>query len=423
MQNANFAQGQAQANPDFLDALVRASDSYSIVASRDIVDVRGLKLWAKGQPVSAALQQRLLERKLMHPIESCLMAEDGVTQVHLVEQMDAFFHSPHPLAQALRPWAAPVAQQLRQIPLHSVAQLLLTTMHATRPQALAHAVTCMALGGCLAQAQSGPMDVRLALLGGLLHDVGETYIQPRYLDHDGTLDLVGHKHMMVHPRVAQLMLAGTTDYPTTLSRAIGEHHERHNGAGYPSRLGGEQISPLGALLAVVETTAGITRHADAPLARASFALRVVPGEFAHRYASVVFNLARQAQETPPPSTTQPDGASPALALAQINAGLQQAQTQVDGLLGQGLDEACRALVLLAQERLARLRVAWNALGLWGLREDQLNEHDRFEMELARYELQLRLHALQRECLLLAQPLGPSQQDTLNPLWRGLLTAA
>ena len=84
MGEPNFEHGQAQANPDILNALVKAGETYSIVASQDIVDVRGLKLWAKGLPVSATLQQLLLERKLRVPIESCLMAEDGVTMFDLL---------------------------------------------------------------------------------------------------------------------------------------------------------------------------------------------------------------------------------------------------------------------------------------------------------------------------------------------------
>lgn len=65
-------------SPEMLQAIVKAGETYSIVASQDIVDVRGLKLWAKGQPVSAALQQRLLDRKLQRPLEACLAVEDGV---------------------------------------------------------------------------------------------------------------------------------------------------------------------------------------------------------------------------------------------------------------------------------------------------------------------------------------------------------
>lgn len=417
MQAVNFSPGDSHADPDFLAAIIRTSASYSIIASQDIVDVRGLKLWAKGLPVSAALQQRLLERKLLHPIEACLMAEDGVTPVYLLEQMSAFLDSNHSMARALRPWAGLLEKNLKQIPLHSVAQLLLTTALATRPGAIPHAVQAMALAGGLAQAQSSPVDMRLAMLGGLLHDIGEAYIQPQYLDGEEPLDLLGHKHMMVHPRIAQLLLDATTDYPSTLCRAVGEHHERLNGAGYPARLVGDAISPLGLILAAVETTMGVSHAAGAPLTRASFALRVVPGEFPSRYSSVVFNMARNAKEQIPA-----DVRAPAHALEHIHATLRGAQ-QTAQALQSGTGSAERAaIVTLALDRIARLRMAWNALGVWGVAPEQLTAQDHFEMELAGSELRERLYELQRECMLLAEALVEAEKTELTPIWADLKLA-
>ncbi|MEO7104996.1 MAG: HD domain-containing phosphohydrolase, partial [Rhodoferax sp.] len=376
MQAVNFAPGDSHADPEFLNAILKASETYSIVASQDIVDVRGLKLWAKGLPVSAALQQRLLERKLLNPIEACLMAEDGVTPFYLMEQLQAFLDSRHSLALGLRPWGHVLEKQLKQIPLHSVAQLLLTTALATRPGAIEHAVQAMALAGGMAQAQSLPLDVRLAMLGGLLHDIGEAYIQPQYLDGEEPLDLLGHQHMMVHPRIAQLLLDATTDYPATLCRAVGEHHERENGSGYPARLQGEAISPLGMLLAAVETTMGVSQSPTAPLFRASFALRVVPGEYPSRYSSVVFNMARDAKEKIPTNIRVPSDA-----LEHINATLEKARLATEALQSPTGSKERAAIVLLAEDRLARLRMAWNALGVWGLAPEQLTPQDHFEMDL------------------------------------------
>ncbi|QTN28226.1 HD domain-containing protein [Rhodoferax sp. AJA081-3] len=410
----NFAPGDSQANPDFLAAIIQASETYSIVASQDIVDVRGLKLWAKGLPVSAALQQRLLERKLLNPIEACLMAEDGVTHFSLMEHLKEFLASDRSMAYALRPYAQLLEKQLKQIPLHSVAQLLLTTAMATRPGALDHAVQAMALAGGMAQAQSLPVDVRLAMVGGLLHDIGEAYIQPQYLDGDEPLDLLGHQHMMAHPRIAQLLLEATTDYPTTLCRAVGEHHERANGSGYPARLHGEDISPLGMLLAAVETTMGVSQSPTAPLFRASFALRVVPGEFPSRYSSVVFNMARDAREKIPTNIRVP-----ADALQHINATLEKARLTTQALQSPTGSKERAGIVLLADDRLARLRTAWNALGVWGLAPEQLTPQDHFEMDLAWAELRLRLFELQRECMLLAESLSEAEKTELTPIWADL----
>ncbi|MBK6294926.1 MAG: HD domain-containing protein [Rhodoferax sp.] len=414
MAAVNFAPGDSQTNPDFLAALVSASEIYTIVASQDIVDVRGLKLWAKGLPVSTILQQRLLERKLRYPLESCLMAEDGVTPFYLMEQLKAFLDSEHSIAKALRPSALLLEKQLKQIPLHSVAQLLLTTLLATRSGGMSHALHAMALAGGMAHAQSSPVDIRLAMLGGLLHDIGEVYIQPLYLDDEQPLDLLGHQHMAAHPRIAQLLLRATTDYPATLCRAVGEHHERLNGSGYPARLTGEAISPLGLILAATETTMGMFHAPNAPLTRASFALRVVPGEFPSRYSSMVFNMARAANEQMPATVSLP-----ADALQNIHATLQQAQQTAQSLQPTAGSAERRAIVNLALNRIDRLRMAWNSLGIWGVQPEQLTAQDRFEMVLAGSELRTRLYELQRECMLLAEKLGAEEKAALTPIWADL----
>lgn len=406
-------------NPEVLQAIIKAGETYSIVASQDIVDMRGLKLWAKGQPVSAALQQRLLDRKLLRPLEACLAVEDGVTLFSLHADLQAQLDGDGSLALALRPWAPVLLQHVKQLPLHSVAQLLLTTALATRPDTLPHAVAAMALAGALACGRSGLVDTRLAMLGGLLHDLGEVYIQPRYLDFVGTLDLVGHKHLVVHPRLAQLMFSSITDYPEALCRAIGEHHERHDGSGYPARLVDLNCSELGRLLAVVEVTAGILRGGRAPLTRASFALRVVPGEFDPQWASLVCNLARGVNEAIPDEPAATLGAE-ATPLTAIEQRIEQGQQLLATLKAQGRMGPILEIVETALTRLGRLQVAWNALGFWGADVRELSRTEQFELALANKELQQRLNQLQRECLLLAERLGQLEKTWIEPLWRGIL---
>lgn len=406
-------------NPQALSAFITASESYSIVASQDIVDVRGLKLWAKGNPVSSALQQRLLDRKLKQPLEACLLAEDGVTVFTLHHDLKTFLEQDTPLTLALRPWASLLLAQVKQLPLHSVAQLLLTTALATRPTTLPHAVTAMALAGAIASGRFTGVDVRLAMLGGLLHDVGEVYIQPEYLDHGTALDSVGHKHLVVHPRVAQMLLDATTDYPKALCLAIGEHHERLDGSGYPARLSGQQVSPLGRLLAVVEVTMGLLRNPQAPLNRASFALRVVPGEFDPQWGGQVSDMARAAGEVLPPAAAH-SRAEQLLPMTLIDRRLHQTQELAQTLKNQGRTGPFFEIMETALLRLNRLRVAWNALGFWGLDASQLSCQEAFELQLAGAELQQRLRALQRECMLLCERLGELEKNLLEPLWHGLL---
>lgn len=408
-----------EANPQALDAIVKASETYSIVASQDIVDVKGLKLWAKGQSVSAALQQRLLERKLQHPLEVCLTAENGVTLFGLNDDLKSLLDSDTPMALLLRPWAAVLMTQLKQLPLHSVAQLLLTAALATRSATLPHAVSAMAVAGAMMASRQRPApDIRLAMLGGLLHDLGEVYVQPSYLDHPGTLDVVGHKHLAVHPRVAQMVLSSTTDYPAALCRAIGEHHERLDGSGYPARLAGEQCSELGRVLSVMEVVLGILRSPSAaPMTRASFALRVVPGEFDPHWIGLICDNARAAKEGIPDRDAAVVDTEP---VVQIDHFLSQAHTLSNTLKEQGRSGAILDVVDVAIYRLGRLRVAWNALGTPNMDPNETSDQERFEYELACHELRQRINAMQRECLLLAQGLAEAERMRIELLWRGLI---
>jgi hypothetical protein len=264
------------------------------------------------------------------------------------------------------------------------------------------------------------VDVRMAMLGGLLHDLGEVYIQPQYLDHSSPLDLVGHKNLVVHPRVAQLLLRSTTDYPEALCRAIGEHHERLDGSGYPARLVNDKFSELGRVLAVVEVTLGVLRSPRAPLTRASFALRVVPGEFDPLWVALVCDAARHSKEEAPADEAGPDATQAMLPLNQIEQRISQAKNLAQTLKDQGRGKPVLDVVENGITRLTRLQVAWNALGCWGLEGSTLNPTERFELELADRELKQRLRELQRECMLLSERLGEAEKLRLQPLWQDLL---
>ncbi|MFY7941064.1 MAG: HD domain-containing phosphohydrolase, partial [Burkholderiaceae bacterium] len=225
------------------------------------------------------------------------------------------------------------------------------------------------------------------------------------------------------PRVAQLLLKSTTDYPEVLCRAIGEHHERLDGSGYPARLLGDKMTELGRVLAVVEVTLGILRSPRAPLTRASFALRVVPGEFDPLWVALICDAARLSSEKAPDGALGTPDAEAVLPLTQIEQRILQAKNLAQTLKDQGRGGSVLDVVENSIARLTRLQVAWNALGCWGLDGTALHPGERFELELADRELKQRLRELQRECMLIAERLVEAEKLRLQPLWQDLLPAA
>lgn len=402
----------ATANPHALATILEASETKSIIAATDIFDISGTKLWAANQPVSASLQRKLLDRQLRQPLESSLIAKDGVTTASLVQALQALAESESPLAPILRPHAARLAREAAQLTLHPVAQLLLTAAQTARSQSFDHAVAAMALNGALMAGGGGDTpEIRLAMLCGLLHDLGEMYIDPRYgeAEADRDLDFVSYQQLVVHPHVGYLLVAQLTNYPGVVSRAIAEHHERLDGSGYPHALRGDKMSPLGRLLAVTEASLNAVRGPYDHLLHASVALRAVPGEFDLNW---VGKVSQAACAQPPQKAVMEPGDIQAR-LAALSDVLTNAESNVSKLASQATLPAMKGALDLSQFLLGRLRAGWNESGMWNPRA--LASPDAAEVEAVEDELYFRLRGVQRATLLLAGKLPPAEAAALGAL--------
>lgn len=401
------------ANPHALATILEASETKSIIAATDIFDISGIKLWSADRPVSAELQRKLMDRQLREPLESCLVAEDGVSTVTLVESVGALAEGDRALSPLLRKHAARLVKEAGRLPLHPVAQLLLTASQTARPETFDHAVKAMALAGALVADNGGDTpDIRMAMLCGLLHDLGEIYIDPRHseAEADRELDLPSFKQLVVHPHVGYLLLAQLTYYPAVVAHAVAEHHERLDGSGYPHALLGEQMSPLGRMLAVTEGALNAMRGTYETLHHASVALRAVPGEFDLGW---VGKISRAAATEPPPVAAMEHSDIEAR-LAALNDVLLQAEGGVAAQLAKAEQLAHRGALELAAFLLGRLRTGWNESGLWN--PSAMASADAAEVEAMEDELYFRLRGIQRATLLRAGPLPAEEAAALGALF-------
>lgn len=406
------------ANPHALATILEASETKRIIASTDIFDLSGIKLWARHQPVSQELQRKLMDRQLRQPIESCLRAEDGVSSYSLVKSLQTLLEQDTPLTQLLRKHADKLVREAVQLPLHSVAQLLLTAGQASRPASYEHAVQAMALNGALMiENRGGLHDVRLAMLCGLLHDLGEMYIDPVYTEANAerALDFRTYQQLVVHPHIGNLLISQLTDYPRVVSLAIAEHHERTDGSGYPHGLQRQQISAHGKLLAVTEATLHVLRDGQPDLARASVSLRVVPGEFDLSCVSLISKSART--QTSQGSTLSSDVIQ--ARLGTIDHAMQEAQANAAALMSSAESDALKDALGLAQHLLTRLRVGWNASGLWS--REAVASQDEAEIEAIEEEFLVRLRSIERAAWLRAGTLPPTDAQRLELFCRSLIS--
>ena len=405
-----------QVNTHVLNAILDAAQDRAIVASRDIYDERGVKLLAQNMPITQVLQHRLLERRLRVPLEASLRFEAGFDKNQLRRSFSQLLDSAHVLVRPLRPWAKAIDLQITSLPLDPIVQFLLTTVQTNTPAAFEHAIHGMALAGAMAaRAGAGPGDLRLAMLAGLLHDIGEVYLDPALIGAGDVLDLNQYREVVLHPRLGESLLSGLAQYPLALSQAVAEHHERLDGTGYPAMRQGDKLSSVGRMLSVVEATLGILAIPGQGWARAGFALRAIPAEFDGHWMGLVVRAAADM-----PSHGLDLGTE---ALARAWDGLEQSseQMRVATELASGLAGSTRAVVrdaaLAALHLLERLRAGWNGMGLWaGASTEGQNVA---EVVMADDELRYRLRTLERNCLWHLDEPDAADVAELMPLWAGL----
>ena len=327
-----------------------------------------------------------------------------------VQALNALLAQDGPLSPLLRPAAPALLTGAAAVRLHPVVQLLLTASQSSRPQAFAHAIEAMAMCGAMAKHSGGDeRQVARAMTAGLLHDIGEMYMAPEYGEADvgETLDVECFRQLVVHPHVGRLLIGQLTDYPKDIVRAVGEHHERLDGTGYPYRLQGDQISTLGRLMAAAEAALASLRTPGTTLQHASVALRVIPGEFDDRLAGPLSEAARRGQPLLAKHSLEELRAD----LSRMNVGLQTSLNRLEASIPPMPSAGLQRAADISRHLLMRLRSGWNESGLWS--PDAIGPEQVAEVEAIQETLRQRMRTIERAARLSAGELSDDEAEHLD----------
>lgn len=415
-------------NPHYLAHMVETGAKRGVEASEDIVAANGMKLLAKGARVDPQVRERLLQHKLLKPLEQCVSVVDGVVAERLRPLGEELLDQ-HPLLAALCDIerAQPVLDSLTRLPLSGPVRSLLSVYADHQGDRLRHTVGVAMLASALAR-RLVPGDVdrqRLLATAGLVHDIGELYIDPQVLRSDGPLGPVQWRHIATHPLVGERVLRRMEGAGAQVAQAVLLHHERLDGFGYPRGVGGAQLSLDGQILGAAEWLMALIESGMTPLARASIATRLIPGEFSDELLEIIGTAARQGDEL------RADMAVPAALddavprVQRIAATLERfaaARPWIAERIAEAAGEHRQALETCLQ-RMLRIQIAFSRTGLdagdpqFLLRElGALDDrHVHLEVMTIVHELGWRMREIERETLLRGALLPEAQQRVLQEL--------
>ena len=297
-------------NEHCLDNVMKLAATTKVTASEDIYDAHGTKLLAKSTEITPAMKERLIRHKLRSPLETSLSVADGVTAATVLTEARLLLNEVPALKVLMGDKQASIFETLSHISLHPVAALLLTVADKSRQGSFRHSILVTLISVSLGHHRLPHHDLAMLALAGLLHDIGELYIQPDYLSTRRALNPEEWKHVAAHPRIGQIVLDELTDYPKMVIDAVAAHHERLDGSGYPRQLSGHQISPIAQVLSMAETLSGIITHKDDVLIRVCLAIKCVPGEHSPDLVSTFSTLKRNYTGEPFPTGTTAEQTAP-----------------------------------------------------------------------------------------------------------------
>lgn len=97
------------------------------------------------------------------------------------------------------------------------------------------------------------------VVAATLHDIGKIYEPAEILSKPDVLTDIEFLMMKVHPEVGYDILKNI-DFPWPVAQIVYQHHERHNGTGYPRGLMGDEILIEARILAVADVVEAMVSH-------------------------------------------------------------------------------------------------------------------------------------------------------------------
>ena len=239
----------------YIGSVTALGDTHEVVASQAVFTRNGIKLVNTGARINSAFREKLVQHKLLPPIDQCLTVAGSVTQASLRDRAREILDT-EPRFQLLRA-ALPGLERLLNafyaMPLVPALAFKLTVAREKRPEIYEHSVQMTLLALFLAIKSRLPdRDLATVAAAGMLHDIGELHVDPELLRPGRRLDATELRHVYAHPMTAYLVLQEYPPYHPEISSAVFEHHERLDGSGYPRGLKGEEIGPVGQILMLAE---------------------------------------------------------------------------------------------------------------------------------------------------------------------------
>ncbi len=243
----------------YIKQITDLGDTQKVVAAEDICNDKGVSLVKKGAQIDSALYDRLVQHKLLRPIDYSVSVENPVTPLSLVTEAKRLLSHEAELVRAVdsRFIQRDLLPILGGVHLEPQLSFKLTLCREQAHSRFQHMLRITLISLYVAAHLRWTTNDRIELAtAALFHDLGEMHLDPS-LFNGQPLDLAQRRQLFSHPTIAYLILKEFSAYHPRVSMAVHQHHERLDGSGYPKGLSGDEVLPAARVIGASELLAVI----------------------------------------------------------------------------------------------------------------------------------------------------------------------
>jgi hypothetical protein len=242
----------------YLQSVTHLGDTRPVVANREIHTSTGMKLISAGMQINSSLYDRLLQHRLVPPLDQSLSTEDTVNGASMAEQAMQMMQEDKQLSliQSVQSDGQTLISILKKVPLNPAIAFKLTVMRETNTELFKRSIyvtlVSIYIGMQLQMDKSQLIDLATA---ALLHDIGILHIDPKLLERKHKMSEAERRHLYVHSVTGWMVLKVYPEYKKRVLDAVLQHHEHLDGSGYPRGLQSAEVGQFAQIIAVAEIVA------------------------------------------------------------------------------------------------------------------------------------------------------------------------
>lgn len=240
--------------------LADVNEDNEVLSTGDIRNSKGVLLVKKGARIDNRAVKKIVQHKLTRPLEDQIAINDSIDNKKLLDHSNSLLDKYHDIQTIIsdNEMDKEVNNVILGCSIPTIIFQNLTVLSHQQEDVFEKSVFSAVFAAMLAIQLRLPVNEQQNVyLATLVHDLGLLRISPDILNKKEQLSSEEWRAIQSHVVIGELMFKSIKGVPSSVSRAVLEHHERCDGTGYPAGKNESGLETFGQIVGLADSIQAI----------------------------------------------------------------------------------------------------------------------------------------------------------------------